>query len=85
MVDIIFGLGLIGSITASSMLFPQVLASYKHKRTQDLSWVSMLISFICGVSWLFYGFLKPDMFVVATNIFFLIGVFSLMILKKKYG
>jgi len=85
MIDIIFITGFIGSITAAIMLFPQVFRSYKTKKTESLAWSWLFLSLISGGSWFVYGFFKPDTFVLATNIFYLTALLSLMVLKKKYG
>ena len=79
-----FFVGILGSITAASLFFPQVWTSYKTKRTHDLAWSGILIGMLNGVLWLTYGLLKSDPFIWATNTIFLTGAFLLMLLKRRY-
>ncbi len=83
--DIAFLFGILGSITAASLFFPQVWKSYKTKKTQELSWVGIVIGMLNGIFWAVYGFFRADLFIYVTNIILFIGAFLLMILKKKYG
>lgn len=78
-------LGLLGSITAASLNFPQVWTSFKTKRTKDIAWFSIIIGLFNGVFWTSYGLIKADPFIYVTNILFFLGAFLLMLLKRKYG
>ena len=78
-------LGLLGSITAASLFFPQVLTSYKTKKTQDLSWISIILCILNGAFWVGYGVIKADPFIYETNALLFSAVFLLMLLKRKYG
>ncbi len=73
-----------GSITAASLFFPQVIASYKSKKTHDLAWFGILIGMLNGIFWIVYGLLRQDPFIWVTNSLLFIGAFLLMILKIKY-
>ena len=77
--------GLLGSITASSLFFPQVWTSYKSKRTHDLAWPGIIIGLLNGLIWIIYGYLKLDYFLLTTNILLFLGAFLLFLLKRKYG
>jgi len=85
MSDIASVFGLLGSITAASLFYPQVWQSYKSKQTEDLSWFIIIIGMLNGVFWVIYGIFKMDPFIYVTNSILFIGVFLLMLLKKKYG
>ena len=76
--------GLLGSITAASLFFPQVWVSYKAKHTHDIAWFGIIIGMLNGVFWVVYGLLKGDPFIYVTNIVLFIGAFLLMLLKNKY-
>ncbi|MBU3979141.1 hypothetical protein KJ980_01220 [Patescibacteria group bacterium] len=78
-------LGLLGAITASSIFIPQVLTSYKNKKTKDIAWFTIFISLANAVFWTSYGLIKADPFIYVTNIIAFISSFLLMLLKKKYG
>lgn len=83
--NLAFLLGLLGSITAASLFFPQVWASYQTKKTKDLAWSGIIVGMLNGIFWTGYGLLKSDPFIYVTNIILFIAVFLLMLLKKKYG
>ena len=85
MKNIQFILGLFGSITASCIFLPQVLTSYKSKKTRDLAWFGIVIGILNGLFWVAYGLLKQDPFIYVTNFLLFVGAFLLMILKIKYG
>jgi uncharacterized protein with PQ loop repeat len=85
MVDIAKVFGLLGSITAASLFFPQVYTSWKTKKTRDLAWFGIVIGLLNGVFWIVYGLLRSDPFIYVTNTILLIGAFLLLILKKRYG
>ena len=80
--EIIFGL--LGSITAALLFFPQVLVSYKSKKTHDIAWFGIVIGLLNGFFWVVYGLIKSDPFIYITNIILFIGAFLLFLLKKKY-
>lgn len=52
MIDVASLFGLLGSITASSLFFPQVWQSYKTKKTKDLAWFGTEWSILGGL-WVF--------------------------------
>jgi MtN3 and saliva related transmembrane protein len=78
-------IGLLASTTASLIFFPQVIASYKSKKTKDLSWSGIYIGLLNGCFWIMYGLMKADPFIYITNSILFIGAFLLLILKRKYG
>lgn len=83
--DIASLFGLLGVITASSLFFPQVWASYKTKKTHDLAWSFIIIGILNGAFWIIYGLLRFDPIIYVTNILVFIGVLLLAVLKKKHG
>mgnify|MGYP001604651688 FL=1 len=85
MVELISIIGLFGSVTASSLFFPQVYAAWKTKRTKDLSWLTILIGVVNGLLWTYYGLLKADPFIYITNVLLFAATFMLVMLKKRYG
>jgi MtN3 and saliva related transmembrane protein len=72
-----------GCITALSAL-PQLIKIIKEKKAEDISlWT--LIVLITGLGlWTFYGFLKDDIPILATNLFSLLINVTLVFLKLKY-
>ena len=72
-----------GCITALSAL-PQLIKIFKEKKVEDISlWT--LIVLITGLGlWTFYGFLKDDIPILATNLFSLLINVMLVFLRLKY-
>jgi len=72
-----------GCITALSAL-PQLIKIFKEKKVEDISlWT--LIVLITGLGlWTFYGFLKDDIPILATNLFSLLINVMLIGLRIKY-
>ena len=85
MVDAVIIFGLLGSITAASLFFPQVYTSWKTKKTRDIAWFGIIIGIFNGIFWVVYGLFQADPFIYVTNTLLFIGAFLLMILKRKYG
>jgi uncharacterized protein with PQ loop repeat len=77
--------GLLGSITASLLFFPQVIASYKSKKVDDIAWSGIGIGMLNGFFWIVYGIMKADPFIYVTNIILFVGAALLMGIKKKYS
>ncbi|MBI2075864.1 MAG: hypothetical protein HYT72_01280 [Candidatus Aenigmarchaeota archaeon] len=84
MVDLIPVFGLLGSITASVIFFPQVWKAWRTKRTEDLSWLMIAIGVANGFFWIVYGFLKSDPFIYVTNTLLFSATIMLAVLKKRY-
>ncbi len=76
--------GILGSLTAASLFFPQVYVSYRTKQTRDLSWSGIAVGMLNGIFWTTYGFLKVDPFIYITNGILFIGAFLLLLLKWRY-
>lgn len=85
MIDVAQVFGLLGSIAAASLFFPQVYISWKTKKTSDLAWFGIIIGILNGVFWIIYGLLRSDPFIYVTNTILLIGALLLLLLKKRYG
>jgi len=64
---------------------PQLIKTLKTKEVEQISSV-MLIVLMCGIAlWIYYGILRKDLPIIATNSFsFLLNVL-LLILKGKYN
>ena len=72
-----------GIFTGTSML-PQLIKIFKEKKASQVS-VSMLIILVAGLSlWVWYGFLKEDWPIIATNLFSLVVNLTMIILRFKY-
>ena len=75
---------LAGALTLISFI-PQVIKSWKTKRTGDLS-LTMYACMIIGLClWLVYGILLKDTPIIAANGVTIIFALSIFFLKIKYG
>lgn len=72
-----------GIFTGASML-PQVIKMFKEKKASQVS-VFMLVILIAGLcGWVWYGFLKEDWPIIATNLFSLALNLLMLFLRYKY-
>jgi MtN3 and saliva related transmembrane protein len=63
---------------------PQLIKTLKTKKVEEISLV-MLITLMAGLgTWIYYGILRNDLPIIATNSFSLLLNISLVILKGKY-
>jgi MtN3 and saliva related transmembrane protein len=76
--------GLLGSITAALLFFPQVIKSYRTKQTNFIAWSGIYIGMLNGIFWIIYGLLQSDPFIYVTNTILFIGAFLLLLLKVRY-
>jgi len=73
--------GLIGTLCISLQLIPQIYKSIKTKTAQNISYLFILIGSIGTLSWLIYGVLLIDYWIIFTNFIILIN-FSILFLIK---
>ena len=78
----IVGIGA-GVCTGVSLL-PQLIKIYKEKKSESVSWGTLLILMTGLVGWIWYGFLKSDLPIIVTNCFSVIVNIAIMILSIKY-
>ena len=77
-------LGIIAGIFTSVSLLPQLIKTIKEKDAKSLS-ALMIVVLITGNSlWIYYGVLKNDMPIIATNIFSDIVNLTLLFFSIKY-
>ncbi|MDD1704752.1 MAG: SemiSWEET transporter [Methanoregula sp.] len=82
--EIITYIGYIAGALSSLAFFPQVIKSWKEKKTEDISIVMVLLS-VTGVSlWIIYGLAINAIPLVAANALTFILMFSLLLLKLQY-
>jgi len=59
--------GSVAALCTTASYIPQLQKSWATEQTDDLS-LRMLIFLMCGLSlWVFYGFLRDDIVIVAAN------------------
>jgi MtN3 and saliva related transmembrane protein len=72
-----------GVLTAISLL-PQLIKLIKTKKADDLS-LFYLVILLCGLAlWIWYGVLRDDTPIIATNSFSLLLNLSIIILGARY-
>ncbi len=78
-------IGLAAGTCTSSALIPQLIKTIKKKKAADIS-LFMLMVLLAGNSlWVYYGFARSIIPIIATNIFALILNIIMLILKIKYS
>ena len=77
-------IGLIAGVFTSVSQLPQLIKTIKEKEAKNLS-LGMMITLIAGVGlWIYYGFMKHDFPIIATNIFSVVVNLTLLIVSIKY-
>jgi MtN3 and saliva related transmembrane protein len=72
-----------GIFTAISLL-PQIIKVIKEKKAEDIS-LFYLIVLLCGLAlWTYYGFLKDDIPIIATNLFSMALNITMLVLGVFY-
>ncbi len=72
-----------GICTAISLL-PQLLKIIRSKKADDIS-LFYLVILLCGLSlWVWYGFLREDIPIIATNSFSLLLNIAIIVLGVRY-
>lgn len=75
-------LGIVAGICTSSSIIPQIWTTLRKKRAKDVS-VFMFIVLMTGNSlWVYYGFEKSDIAIIASN-FLALGL-NIIMLSLKY-
>lgn len=77
-------IGYIGTTLLSITLLPQVIQTYKSKRTEGISFTFLLLQFMSNVTFIYYGYLIHSLPVISSNIIVLGFTISLLIAKHKY-
>ncbi len=78
-------IGYAAAVVGTCIMLPQIVKSYRSKKTGDLS-MAMIVIYIFNCSlWLIYGFfLSAAPMILANGIGFVIGIFQFF-LKLKYN
>jgi MtN3 and saliva related transmembrane protein len=61
--------GIAAGVCTSISLLPQLFKLLKNKKAEDLSLFYLVILFIGLILWIFYGILRQDVPLIATNAF----------------
>jgi len=66
--EFIDALGIVAGLFTSSSMIPQIVRSYKTKKTQDVSVCMFIVLLIGNVLWIYYGVDKSDIAITLTNV-----------------
>ena len=78
-------IGIIAGILTATSLLPQIIKILKEKKAEDVS-IGMLLVLMCGVGlWIYYGVLRDDVPIIATNCFSLLLNITTLIFRLKYS
>ena len=76
--------GLVAGVCTAVSLLPQIIKLVKEKKAQDIS-LYYLFVLLGGLGlWTYYGFLKKDVPIIATNIFSMVLNIVVIILGSIY-
>ncbi|MFH1549867.1 MAG: SemiSWEET transporter [Planctomycetota bacterium] len=78
-------IGLVGGAFTTFAYLPQVVKSWKTRRTDDISLTMLLVLATGETLWLSYGILLNQVPVILANLFGILLVLSVLIAKLKYG
>ena len=77
-------IGIVAGICTALSLLPQIIKIIREKKTQDIS-LFYLIVLLCGLTlWTYYGFLREDIPIIATNIFSMLLNITMIVLGVVY-
>ena len=77
-------LGLVAGTCTSASLVPQLIKTVKKKTAEDVSVFMFIVMLTGNALWIYYGFIKSELPIIATNILSLALNVALIILKFKY-
>lgn len=77
-------LGLTSGVLTSIRFLPQVHKTYRMRETRDISFWFLIIVAAQAISLIFYGYLKPDNWILFMNIMPGICSFVLLYFKWRY-
>jgi MtN3 and saliva related transmembrane protein len=82
--DFIEILGLVAGICTSSAVIPQLVTTIKKKKASEVSTMMFIVLLTGNALWVYYGFDKQDVPIIATNLFTICLNIAMLILKFKY-
>jgi MtN3 and saliva related transmembrane protein len=82
--DFIEIIGITAGVCTSSSVIPQLIKTAKEKKASEVSWLMFIVLFAGNSLWVFYGFSKSDIPIIATNIFSLLVNMCMLYFKWKY-
>jgi MtN3 and saliva related transmembrane protein len=77
-------IGIAAGICTAISLLPQIIKVLKEKKAHDISLFYLLV-LLCGLAlWTYYGFLRDDIPIIATNMFSMLLNIIMLVLGVVY-
>lgn len=76
--------GIVAGVFTAVSLLPQLIKLIRTKKAEDLSLFYLVILFIGLGLWIWYGFMREDVPIIATNIFSLSINTLIIVLGVRY-
>lgn len=83
-VDLTEFVGVTAGICTAISLLPQLVKMVKNKKAEDISLFYLVILLIGLSLWVWYGVLRSDVPIIATNCFSLLLNITILVLGVKY-
>jgi len=77
-------IGLLGGLLVTIAFIPQVLKTWKTKKTGDISLAMFAIILLGNISWITYGVMIKDIPVILTNSGIFVLASTIVYFKVKY-
>ena len=77
-------LGLVAGACTSFAILPQVITTFKTKKTSDVSIFMFIVMLAGNVLWVVYGVAKSDFAIIITNLITVALNITMLVFKVKY-
>lgn len=78
-------IGIVAGILTGISMLPQLIKMIREKKATDIS-VPTLITLLSGLAfWIWYGILKKDIPIIATNGFSMVVNLLIIIMRSRYN
>lgn len=77
-------LGLVAGICTSSSVIPQIITTIKKKKAAEVSLAMFIVLMTGNALWIYYGIIKDDLAIAATNSFSELLNLVMLVLKYRY-
>jgi MtN3 and saliva related transmembrane protein len=82
--DLTTWVGIVAGVFTAVSLLPQLIKLIRDKKAEDISLFFLVILFFGLGLWIWYGVLKEDLPIIATNSFSLVISCAMIVLGLKY-
>jgi MtN3 and saliva related transmembrane protein len=77
-------IGIVAGVFTAMSLLPQLVKLIRSKKAEDISLFYLIILFFGLGLWIWYGFMRKDLPIIATNLFSLLVNISMIVFGVKY-